>query len=49
MREESGGHMNVIVSADRMCQLNVNDGGWDVTFSCRQVLGWRVDTRPDSQ
>ena len=45
MREGGGGHLNVIVSADRMCQLGVNDGGWDVTFSYVQVLGWRVDPR----
>ena len=39
-----GGHVSVVVSADRMCQSSVNDGGWDVIFPCKQVLGWRVDT-----
>ena len=34
MREGGGGYLDVIVSADRMFQLSVNDGGWDVTFSC---------------
>ena len=41
MREGSGRHLGVIVSADRVSQMSVNDGVWDGAFTCLQVLGWR--------
>ena len=33
------GHVNVIVSADKMCRLSLNDGGWDVAISLQAGSG----------